>query len=47
MRRGFAVGGVILDLFGRQKGLKIGSEGGRRWAMVPGIGWRFRRFGLD
>jgi hypothetical protein len=33
VRRGFAVGGVILDLFGRQKGLKIGSEGGR-WCQV-------------
>ena len=25
---GFAVSGVILDLFGRQKGLKIGGGGG-------------------
>ena len=30
---GFAVSGVILDLFGRQKGLKICVSGGR-WCQV-------------
>ena len=33
---GFAVRGVILDLFGRQKGLKICVSSGR-WCQVLGV----------